>query len=339
MLDWFSGYVGYDASGLELGRFLEVDQHGEVVREIERWETARGSHESGIQINRAVATPAMLKSARDLGFLCAPSVFRFSGNPSKFLQGHNVAGPSVSMLGPVLQAMVRAFPKELRPVDADSEILPACQRSRLDVNVTVDLEAHRFVHDWLQLAATSTRSRHGRALNSSGTVYWGKSSRRWTIKAYCKHCELKKHRPEIDENLYKFLVDYTLGQLRIELTLRRPELEVRGTLSESVVWEFWKRITVGVMKRETEIERREVPGRVLPALALWEAGRDVSTVYSRATFYRYRRIILDLLGVDIANAPQQPVEEILPDWFDADVLKQKEVTRWPDELQRSLFGI
>src|ERR1700756_2629886 len=187
MLDWFSGYVGYDASGLEVGRFFEVDRHGEQVRCVPRWETAVGSFEAGVQVTRGLAPDPMLADGRRLGFLCSPDALRISGNPSKFLQGHNVAGPSVSLLGTVLQALVRSFGEGLRPADCDAAPLPAVHRSRVDVTTAVDLGSHQAVHEWLQLAATTTRSRHGRALDASGTVYWGKNSTRWALKAYCKH--------------------------------------------------------------------------------------------------------------------------------------------------------
>jgi hypothetical protein len=36
MLDWITGYVGYDASGMALGRFWEADRHGELIRERDR---------------------------------------------------------------------------------------------------------------------------------------------------------------------------------------------------------------------------------------------------------------------------------------------------------------
>ena len=130
MLDWFSGFVGYDASQLRVGEFFEVDQHGALVRRRPRWETARGSYETGVQLTRSSATDQMLSHSRTMGFLCSPSVLHLSGNPTKFLQGHNVAGPSVSQLGPVLQALVRSFGDGMRPPDADDPMLPAVHLSR-----------------------------------------------------------------------------------------------------------------------------------------------------------------------------------------------------------------
>lgn len=337
MIDWFSGYVGYDASQMALGTFVELAPGGEVVRSRSRWETARGSWEAGIQVTRGLSTPQMRDSSVRLGFLCSDDVLRVSGNPSKFLQGHNAAGPSVSLLGPVVQAMCRSFAEGLRPADVDDETLPAVQRSRVDVTTAVALDSHERVHQWLVLAASMTRSRHGRALDSKGTVYWGKNSRRWTLKAYCKHCELKAH-PPADRELLGELLDWTRDHLRLELCLRRPELKDRGTLDESIIWEYADRLEVPTMKAEAKIDVAGLPPHCRPALQLWLDGHDVSMVYPRRTFYRHRRSILDTVGVDISMSAVDQVEADPDALLGIDELREREVIQVPDRIQRSLFG-
>lgn len=338
MLDWFSGYVGYDASQMALGTFWEATPCGEVVRSRSRWETARGSWESGVQVTRGLATEQMRENALRLGFLCSDrAVLRVSGNPSKFLQGHNAAGPSVSQLGPVVQAMCRAFAEGLRPADVNEETLPAVHRSRVDVTTAVALDTHERVHEWLRLAASTTRSRHGRAIDSSGTVYWGKKSRRWTLKAYCKHCELKAH-PPTDRELLSDLLEWTRDHLRLELCLRRPELKDRGTLEESIIWEYANRLEVPTMKGHARINTTDVPAPALPALLLWMNGEDVSVVYSRPTFYRHRRAILDAVGFDISMSAKDQVEADPDALLGIEALRDREVTEVPERIQRSLFG-
>lgn len=338
MIDWFSGYVGYDASQLVLGEFLEVSPGGELVRRRERWETARGSWESGVQVTRGQPTDLMLEHAKTMGFLCAPhGVLRLSGNPSKFLQGHNAAGPSVAQLGPVLQGMVRGFGDGLRPADADDERLPSVHRSRLDVTTAVDLGSHEAVHQWLHLAATTTRSRHGRAVDSAGTVYWGKHSRRWAMKAYCKHCELKAH-PPADQQLLQELLDWTRTHLRLELVLRRPELKDRGTLDETVIWEYAQRLEMPTMKANARMDEVELRPNVRAALQLWLTGQDVVSLYPRRTLYRYRRDILDAAGVDITMSAADQVKADPGALLGVEELQRREVIQIPDRVQRSLFG-
>lgn len=352
MLDWFSGYVGYDASALQFGRVLEFTRTGEVLRDRSRWETAirassvpleplemdnRPSHSPGIQVCQGMPTEAMIQAAEERGFLCAPhSVLRLSGNPSKFLQGHNVAGPSVSDLGPVLQALVRSLGDGFRPSDADADALPSVHRSRVDVTTSVDLGSHQQVHDWLLLAATNTRTRHGRARDSSGTVYWGKNSTRWTLKAYCKHCELKEH-PPLDRSLMADLLEWTRPQLRIELTLRRPELKDRGTLSEEIIWEFGHRVEVSAVSMKEQAPE-SLRGHVRAALQLWYTGTDLTSMYSTATVYRYRKEILEHTGVDILLPRVEQTLEAEKVLLGFDELRAREVKSIPDRIQRSLFG-
>lgn len=337
MLDWFSGYVGYDASGLAVGRFFLVDALGEVVRDSPRWETARGSYATGIQVTRGQPTDRMLADGKALGFLCSdPHVLRISGNPSKYLQGHNAAGPSVRLLGPVLQAVVRAFGEGMRPPDADQVELPAVHRSRVDVTTAVDLGTHQAVHEWIELAASTTRSRHGRAMDSSGTVYWGKNSTRWSIKAYCKHCELQNHRPD-DESLLPDLLEWTRTHLRIELTLRRPELKDRGTLDESVIWEYFSKLEIHPMKSRLYAPE-SLPWRLRLTLESWYGGSDQKSILPRRTLYRYRKELLELTGVDILLPYKEQGPGARKVLLVMDELRAREVKDIPSRIQRSLFG-
>lgn len=338
MLDWFTGYVGYDASQMPIGRFWETDRHGEVVRERPRWETAQGSFESGVQVTKFAPTDGMRESARKFGFLCAEEVLKISGNPVKFLQGHNVTGPSVSLLGPIVQGLVRAFPDELRPRDAHELILPALHRSRVDVNTMIDMKSHQAVHDWLLLAETKTRSRHGRAVADFGTVYWGKHSTRWSMKAYCKHCELQKH-PAADSDLQKELLEWTRTFLRIELTLRRPELKDRGTLSESIIQEFFAKLEMHIMRVKTYAEAKKIlPTKIKLALAAWSTGTDLKCFLPRMTFYRYRKEVLDVTGIDLALPVASQPADAAPCLLGIEELFANEVRDVPSRIQRSLFG-
>lgn len=338
MIDWFTGYVGYDASQMPLGRFYEVDRHGEMVRERNRWETAQGSFESGVQVTKAQPTDQMRESAQRFGFLCADQVLQISGNPAKYLQGHNVTGPSVALLGPVVQGLVRAFPEELRPADAQLVTLPAVHRSRVDVNTLVDLGSHQAVHDWLMLAEGKTRSRHGRAVNSDGTVYWGQHSTRWAMKAYCKHCELKKH-PPADTELLVELLEWTRTFLRIELVLRRPELKDRGILSEALIWEFFGKLEVNTMRVNSYSEAKAMlPTKMKLALATWYTGTDLKTYLPKRTFIRYRKEILAVTGIDIARPEVHQSPSAAPVLLGMQELFRREVKDVPLRIQRSLFG-
>jgi len=341
MLDWFAGKVGYDASELVFGKVLILDPSGEVLRESNTWETAVGSHNSSIQVSSTHATPAMEKAAKDHGYhLPQGPILRIGGNPSKYLQGHNLFGPPVSDLGPVLQDLVRALPDGLRPFDADATALPAVHRSVLDVNSMIRLDSHEQVHQWIRGAITSTRSQHGRAIASGATTaYWGKNSKRWVMKAYCKHCELvaNKKRFHLDDQAFSELLAHSDGMLRLELRLKRLELADRGTLTESILWEFWDRITIGVPENMTA---ESLPDALKPSqrktLKLWYSGFDPRFDLSKNTFYTHRRAILKAGGPDISLTPSDVDKRLVREMFTREYLEPRAVSKVPAHLEKYL---
>ena len=342
MLDWYSGLIGYDAGSLKLGSLYEVSPDGEVLYSTERWVKAKGSYDASIQVKRRLSTEEMRSATERDRLLCSAMVLEISGNPVKFLQGHNIFGPSVSSLAPVVQTLARKLPVDLGLCDVDSALWPAVHRTRVDTTVMVNLGNHQNVHDWLRHAATETRSRHGlpdveqRGLRAGDTVYWGKHSRRWTMKAYCKFCELDAHRCP-DMVLHEKLKEFVEGQLRLELTLRTPELKNRGTLDEGIVWQYFERVGVGVMRADEDVRRPNLKPAVENVLTLWLANVDVRTRLPKATFYRYRSLILEEVGVDISLPRQtqdKPIDRVK---FDLAYLKAHEVRDVPYHLQEYLF--
>lgn len=343
MIDWYSGRLGYSGATLKPNRFCEITPDGEITEKGLRFLEVPGSFDDKIRILPASPSSAMLNATKKFGLECSPVCLYVTGNPTKYLQGHNVFGPPVASLAPVIQAMVRKFPEKMRPSDADSDLWPAVDRTRVDTNISIDLGSDKLVHEWLQTARTNTRSRHGRpeseekhsrTLVSGDTVYWGKHSRRWTLKAYCKFCELRERHPG-DLKLTQTLREFCEGHLRLELTLRTLELKPRGTLNESLVWEYFDKLEVGVMNAEAETANSLLSRPIQFTLSRWMGGEDVAHSLPRPTFYRHRRAILDKLGLDISNTYEKKTAERKV--FDLAYLKAHEIKLIPGQLQGFLF--
>lgn len=337
MLDWYQGKVGYNGKYLKLNRLLEVTPDGEIKWDFERPAKIRGSFESSIQVSRDSASPEMRTAAEKYNLLVNQTCLYVSGNPSKFLQGHNVFGPKVQSLGPVLTATVRELPPEVRPEDADSPLAPAVHRNRVDISTSVHLGKHSTVHEWLRTVARSSHSRHkGTSMVSGDTVYWGKHSSRWSMKAYCKFCELDAHPPR-DLQLKDRLKQFCEGHLRLELVLRTLELKNRGTLDETLIWEYFQRINIG----STELQMEKVNGAKLSrsvqlTLSEWLAGKEVKYGLPKATFYRHRKAILDATGLDI-SLPKPEDGQLEAVKFDLDYLVANEIKEIPSTFQGNLF--
>jgi len=334
MIDWFSGLIGYEGSQVQPNTILERNNKtGEIVWDIQQWFSVPGSHSSKVQVKPAEPNRRMKLESEHLEKECAPVCLEILGNPSKFLQGHNVFGPPVRSLEPVMKEVIRRFPAEIRPQDVDSPLSPAIHKTRVDITTMIAFPSHNAVHEWLRFAEHSTRSRHGRAQVSGDTVYWGLGSRRWKMKGYCKFCELGEHLPSDFEKRAE-LKEFAEGQLRIELELHTSELKNRGTLTEALIWEYFGKIGVSTMKKGKGVQPN-LPKAVELTFMKWQAGVDVRYIMSRPTFYRHRGIILKETGLDISLPYRKEDTETVN--IDMEWLKAHEVKEIPSGLQGVLY--
>ena len=326
MMDWFTGQVGTDATELQLDRIYEVSKYGEVRYEIEKWTEMEGTYSDKIHVRRGSPHKDLYEipgSTEERA--CPPLVYQVSGNPVKFLQGHNCFGPSVEKMGPLVYAALDTFPIEVRPQNIGGGI----HASRVDITCMVDLGTHEMVHEWLRHAMTRTRSRHGRPLVSGGTVYWGKHSRRWSLKAYCKYCELHAHPPR-ETSFMDLVGEYLRGQVRIELTLRNAELKKqKHRLSEALVWEYFDKVECGIMRSAECGDGMSLPIASRNIYRAWLNGYQVQRELSLPTFYRHRRKILDYIGVDISGDPVGALDKFPRKNLDKGYLQEREVKTVP----------
>ncbi|MCX9324128.1 hypothetical protein IGP50_23835 [Escherichia coli] len=45
---------------------------------------------------------------------------------------------------------------------------------------------------------------------------------------------------------------------------------------------------------------------------LWKCGHDIRSMYSRPSFYRYRKALMDALGIDIATVQYKQPDNVVP---------------------------
>ncbi len=240
-----------------------------------------------------------------------------SGNLAKFLQGHNVFGPA-SLLPLVVRAMQVIVPQlGIEPSTDDRADWSAggYTLSRVDVARMLDFGTPERVRKALDVLHESARTKYQPASRvKSGTVYIGQHSRRVSMKFYDKLGEMgvkgvhglcaklapKWHRP---------LRDHAAGKLRAELTMRSNELRDRG-LHRASRWSASVATTL-LDERMSALELNDtitladdlvqgLPGRLVSVYEAWRAGRDLRALYSKNTFYKYRRQLLGF-GVDIAR--------------------------------------
>ena len=245
------------------------------------------------------------------------STLSVTGSYPRFVQGHNVwSGDNlVGLCSEVFERVAGALCVAVHPSDRHAWGAGQVELERVDVVRLYDLGSHERVQQWLQVAGAVARSRY-QAVDMSrsthgATVYVGKRSRRIGHKYYGKGGELRAnplprmlpHRADIE--------GYAAGLLRVEVVLRRRALKERRH-ARAAAWAdpaaarriLDERMSLVEMEDRMHLDDdvlAQLPARLIPVYDSWHAGRNVRELYSRPTFYRYRRMLLGF-GIDIAAA-------------------------------------
>ena len=254
----------------------------------------------------------------------------FSGNPSKFLQGHNVFGSddAVSLMYEMYLYICKEF--DLHPYLPEIKAVKEgnYKISRIDINYMYELNSIDEVAQWLKAAQFKSRARHGRpVLNSkTSTLYW-QSTQRWIIKAYSKFIELNSKKkghclpPELENTLLK---TWSENKVRLELVLQQKELQennidnlkIMNEKIQEIYNKYLGRIEMKGQIKLTPKEFKTLPRKLKSTYSLWLNGYDLEDrdVITKSTFYRHRAELLEC-GIDISippeNAPNQS-ENIIP---------------------------
>lgn len=315
MIDWVSCVVPCNhTTPIHGDRIMRVTPEGERVWETLTAKTVEGSYSDRITIK-----------THEVDHEGNPCALYVSGNPVKWFQGHNVFGhncPHELTVG-LLNRLCELLP-ELTPTDYQRKFwaMGAFRFTRLDITSMFALGSNAAVNDWLRSAEFSSRTRHGRPAMKGNTLYWGKTSRRWSLKAYAKAQELEAHPPT--RTLPNSLTDWAQDKLRVELVMRQLQLKEHGldlaanwssgdTAAADLYLEYLGKLQmVDNMRVDHDKVMTELPPRLAGTYTLWREGYDLMAHMSRPTFYRHRKELL-AHGVDITHkAPPREKSNVVP---------------------------
>jgi len=306
MIDWFRGEIDFLHDPIPAGHVLSIEADGTIEWDCVKSIVCRSSHETSLKI----------KSAGGNGEGRATALM-IDGNLSKFLQGHNVFGSR-----DLNQLLLLSFRKivELHADHLHGCSSPALTEAKikkgdykvkmLDINQLYDVGNDASVEAWLHAAEMRARSRHGRSSRDKGTVYLGKSSKRWAFKFYNKYREMlskgKTHQlPFYLQN--QGLEDFTQGKLRAELRIFSKELEKHGITHgyhlnpaniNDLFTTYLEKIDMTTQATLIDEQLLNMPRTVQGSYQLWRQGADLRQLLSHNTFYRHRRALLEY-GIDI----------------------------------------
>lgn len=314
MIDWVTAQVALNYNGdITGGRLLSVDRDGSVDWVKDRWREVGGSYASKFMVQGP--DDSLAKGCR----------LWISGNPSKFLQGHNLFGCDDIryLVGRVMDRIAGELGVLPSENDRGSWYGGWFMLSRVDVTRSYQVGGPDRVKDWLASASQVVHSRYQSAGNEHGTtLYVGKKSRRVSLKVYDKLSELQVRGHGLADTLpadyHRWLTDFASGLLRVEATFRsmwlKDEKLVLGRswtpkVAEVLLNERLESLEMNDTMKLTDEYVGELPGRLALVYEAWRNGRDLRGMYSKAQFYRYRSELLKH-GIDIAHVrPREVVTE------------------------------
>lgn len=323
MIDWISAVVPcHHVEPIRDGCFQRVDGTGRIEWTSDKRLSLQGSYSSAITVRTA-------------SWEGDCTHIEISGNFVKFFQGHNLWG--TDDLPSLVFALLRWLAVE-HGLSASPLISPTAddiaawksgdiQLTRVDVTQSFHLDNRAAVLAWLRAAEQTAHLAHrGRGqLVKGSTLYFGKSSRRWSLKLYSKGQEIaaKGHGQEAVDELPSAR-EWADKTLRAEVTFRSMELKrlclnyVRDWVDDvpSAVTATLLRERFGGMTMTTTAHlSADVLDSLRPALRVvyqaWESGSDLRAILPARTFYRHRAALLPH-GVDIATLVPREVSNVVP---------------------------
>lgn len=320
MIDWLTMVVPCrHAESINGGHVVALKPGGEVDWQCVKRSSVEGSHSTKLQVRTAGHTPDPCTH------------LEISGNPVKFFQGHNLWGTDDLPALVVETAAAVASRLGLTPSDEDRAAWLAgdVRLTRVDLTESFHLENRAQVLAWLRAAEQTAHLAHrGRGqLVKGSTLYFGKSSRRWSLKLYSKGQEIhaKGHGQDAILSL-PHAVAWADRTLRAELTLRSMHLKHLGRhmvsawldddeLPSVVTASMLRKVLGGLTMTTTDRLDAETLDTFRPSLRMaylaWEAGSDLRAMLPHRTFYKYRAELLPH-GIDIATLVPREVSNVVP---------------------------
>ena len=307
MFDWVTARVPLTGAGIvNGGSVVTINALGEVEYATDRRLLVEGSHSARISV-RGGGDELVI-----------------SGNPSKFLQGHNLFGPPD--LAPLMYKTLSVLADKLGVVPSLSDRQAwrkgNIQLSRLDVTRMIDCDDDETVKRVLLAIGQVGRKKFQKgSVFGADTVYIGRGSRRQMMKLYHKADELRVPGHKLPESLgHQFgtkLLDYAAGKLRVEVQIgskwfnENPMARRAGIwnsdLAASVLDSQLGALEVSDTMRLPDDTVEGLPPKLVLVYDAWRAGRDLRAMYSKSQFYHYRKQLL-AHGIDISQVQLRAVE-------------------------------
>lgn len=198
VIDWISAILPVNTS-IPGGVAITLSPDGEIEQEKVLGMGVGGSFEDTVRVCNIWSSRSQRGKPLPVGFSVIATSVYISGNPAKYLQGHNIYG--TDKLPELASLFFRTVAKNLG-LDVFTQDLWSnigrtgdYELTRLDITYNYRVDGgNDEVNEWIRTAHNSARVSHKNVSPLKGnTLYFGKHSRRHTIKIYNKYQDLQAH--------------------------------------------------------------------------------------------------------------------------------------------------
>lgn len=304
MIDWSLTHFPILHTPLSSGVVISVNADGTEDWRSPKRVQATGSFEKSISV----------KSIGGDGFGRATHLW-MNGNPSKFLQGHNVFGSDdiVSLLFDVFLKLITQF--NLKPTEEEIEVIRAGDYPivMVDINYSFLLPSRADVLAFIRALEFKAKTRHGKPSTKGGTLYFGKTSEYWAMKFYCKAEEIQTTRGKLPLQIQnKGIEKWVDNILRIELRLLSKQLKRLNIIKvkdlnqitvKQLFNQYLRQIDMTEQIKLTDQVMQNMPNKLRSTYTLWSEGHDLRSLISKSAYYRHRKD-LKAFGINIDLRPE-----------------------------------
>ena len=313
MIDWVTARLPCSNSGQICdGQVVKLNAEGSEIE----WTTQTrlsltGSHDSSISIRSLT-----------------PQTIEISGNPAKWLQGHNLFGSNDLrlLMWVFFNRLIEFYDIGLNPTIQDLERIKEGRYtvSRVDINETWFLKNRVEVLAWIRSAGEKMSMPYrGKGVFSGDTLYWGKGSKYFYLKCYSKGDEIHGKKSNFPEALkIPQMLDYAERALRLELVLCSKALR-EWHINMPCVWsEDMPKMLLLTHVRSLEMSNNFVlnddvldalPTKLRLYYKAWLRGDDLRQDLPARTYYRIRKQLKEYdINIELVRDVDKPVDNVVP---------------------------
>ena len=149
MIDWFAGVLPCTHHPIKLGREIRLTPDDEIEFEKLLYRNVKGSDDSNFTV-KSIGSDGQGRATH----------LKLSGNPAKFLQGHNVFGSDdlLSLMIDVYKKITKALNINYTADDFKNVKTGNYLVTSIDINYSFDLPSKADVDSWLRAALYKSKN-------------------------------------------------------------------------------------------------------------------------------------------------------------------------------------